>query len=83
MQHILPHDSHKVSALQEGGVLTGFPIRNILPALIFECPIGLHDEVLFHESRIRPINPLTTLSTSWTLPQRRRSPSLFRGNRIT
>ena len=83
MQHILPHDSHKVSALQEGGVLTGFPIRNILPALIFERPIGLHDEALFYESRIRPINPLTALNTSWTLPQRRRSPSLFRGNRIT
>ena len=67
MQHI-PRESHKFPALQEGGVLTGFPIRNILPALIFERPIGLHNETLFYESRIRPINPLTTLSTSWTLP---------------
>ena len=68
MQHILPRGSHKFPALQEGGVLTGFPNRDILPALIFERPIGLHDEVLFYESRIRPINPLTALSTSWTLP---------------
>ena len=83
MQHVLPRGSHKVPPLQEGGVLTGFLIRNILPALIFERPIGLHDEALFYESRIRPINPLTALSISWTLPQRRRSPSLFRGNRIT
>lgn len=75
MQHIFPHDSHKVSALQEDGVLTGFLIRNILPTLIFERPIDLHNEALFYESRIRPINPLTALSTSWTLPQRRRSPA--------
>ena len=68
MQHILPRGSHKVSALQEGGVLTGFLIRNILPALIFERPIDLHNEELFHESRIRPINPLTALNISWTLP---------------
>ena len=82
MQHI-PRESHKFPALQEGGVLTGFPIRKILPALIFERPIGLYNEALFYESRIRPINPLTALNISWTLPQRRRSPSLFRGNRIT
>ena len=68
MQHILPHDSHKVPPLQEDGVLTGFLIRNILPALIFEHPIDLHNEALFYESRIHPINPLTALSASWTLP---------------
>jgi len=68
MQHILPRGSHKFPPLQEGGVLTGFLIRNILPALIFERPIDLHNEALFYESRIRPINPLTALSASWTLP---------------
>ena len=68
MQHVLPRESHKFPPLQADGVLTGFPIRNILPALIFERPIDLHNEELFHESRIRPINPLTALNTSWTLP---------------
>ena len=64
MQHILPRGSHKFPPLQADGVLTGFLTQNILPALIFERPIDLHDEALFDESRIRPINPLTALSAS-------------------
>ena len=39
------------------GVLTNFLIQNILPALIFERPIDLQNEALFHESRIHSINP--------------------------
>ena len=68
MQHILPRGSHKFPPLQADGVLTGFLIRNILPTLIFERPIDLHNDALFDESRIRPINPLTALNISWTLP---------------
>ena len=75
MQHILPREPHEIPPFQTNGVLTNFLIQNILPALIFERPIDLHNEVLFYEIRIRPINPLTTLNISWTLPQRRRSPA--------
>ena len=58
MQHILPHESHKVPPLQEDGVLTGFLIRNILPVLVLEHPIDLHNETLFHKKLHPPDKPL-------------------------
>ena len=75
MQHILPHDSHKVPPLQADGVLIGFPIRNILPALVLERPIDLHNDALFHEKLHPPDKPLDfaqrfmSSAIAQTLPQ--------------